>query len=202
MSFRKEKKFRLTKSDYYEFKTELQRQGMTALFENRIINSVYFDTKQLSMYADSEEGVLPRKKIRIRWYDNKFECTLETKISSVEGRFKKSIRIFEKLSENDVLNKSIFDSYYGNLQPSLKITYERSYYTIRNMRITFDKNICYQNLRLRHDRKFLDPERVAEIKVSAHHSDDTIEQLVPNPTTRFSKYSRGILLSMDSLSEF
>ena len=42
------------------------------------------------MYHNSVEGVLPRKKIRIRFYpenqDNNFY--LEKKISSIEGRYK------------------------------------------------------------------------------------------------------------------
>ena len=202
MSFRKEKKFRLTKSEFYDFKALLQRQGMSTLFNNRIVNSIYFDTKQLSMFNDSEEGILPRKKIRIRWYDNKLKSTLETKISSMEGRFKKSEKIYGNLLEEDLLNKAPLDPYYGNLSPSLKVTYERSYCTVRGMRITFDENIRYNNLRLKPGRTFLDPERVAEVKVSANCSEDSIEQLIPTPTMRFSKYSRGILLSMNCLSEF
>ena len=42
------------------------------------------------MYRDSVEGSVPRKKIRIRNYPNTDDKNyyLETKISSIEGRFK------------------------------------------------------------------------------------------------------------------
>ena len=36
------------------------------LYPERNINSVYFDNDNLSMYHDSIEGSVPRKKIRIR----------------------------------------------------------------------------------------------------------------------------------------
>ena len=88
MSFRKEKKFRLSYSDMSELKEYLIVAGMTTLYPPRKINSCYFDTKDLRLYHESEEGVLPRKKIRIRWYDHDFLFTKEVKVSSVEGRYK------------------------------------------------------------------------------------------------------------------
>ena len=70
MSFRKEKKFKLTKSDLSLLKVELLHKGMKFLHPKREINSCYFDTNNLKMFHDSEEGILPRKKIRLRWYKN------------------------------------------------------------------------------------------------------------------------------------
>ncbi|MDC1014855.1 VTC domain-containing protein, partial [Candidatus Pelagibacter sp.] len=69
MSFRKEKKFRLSISDFHQLQSLLISQGMSTLHEPRIINSLYYDTPNLIMFHNSEEGVLPRKKIRIRWYN-------------------------------------------------------------------------------------------------------------------------------------
>ena len=63
------------------------------------------------------------------------------------------------------------------------------------MRITFDTSIKYQNYRYISLNDFNDPESVVEIKVSMDTSDDFIESLIPYPTTRFSKYSRGLLIS-------
>ena len=88
MSFRKEKKFRVTTPDFYAFKNKLLNEGMTELYEPRRINSIYFDTGNLNMFFDSEEGTLPRKKIRVRWYNDEQNFTFEKKISSIEGRFK------------------------------------------------------------------------------------------------------------------
>ena len=58
------------------------------MYEPRKINSLYFDTLSLQSFSDSEEGTLPRKKIRVRWYNDFEKLTIEKKISSVEGRYK------------------------------------------------------------------------------------------------------------------
>ena len=71
MSFRNEKKYRLSYGDLYELKSQLISVGMKKLYPDRQINSEYLDTKELKMFSDSEEGILPRKKIRIRWYKDK-----------------------------------------------------------------------------------------------------------------------------------
>ena len=79
MSFRKEKKFRVTINDFNNFKVFLLQKGMKKLYEPRIIHSAYYDTKNLQTFSDSEEGTLPRKKFRVRWYNNSFEYTFEKK---------------------------------------------------------------------------------------------------------------------------
>ena len=174
---------------------------MVTLFKPRIIKSVYFDTMDLKMFNDSEEGVLPRKKIRIRQYDNRSSFAIENKTSSIEGRFKVTSKLENYISESQLLTRNLFDAQYGNIRPSLEVSYERSYFTFNNMRITFDKNISYKNLNYANSRKHYDPERVIEIKTPLNCPDDYVEYHVPYPTTRFSKYSRGILLSMGGLCE-
>lgn len=117
MSFRKEIKYKLTLSDQKILKKELIIKGMKLLFAKRKINSLYFDTDNLDFYKNSEEGVLPRKKIRIRWYgDNLKSLSKETKISSIEGRFKFS----EVYKNNQFLSKNninLLDGTYGLLKP-------------------------------------------------------------------------------------
>ena len=201
MSFRKEKKFRVTLSDFYKFQDQLYQQGMVTLFEPRLITSVYFDTVDLNMFHDSEEGVLPRKKVRIRWYNDDQLYTLENKTSSIEGRFKVTSKLENSISEKEIFTRNRLDAYYGQIQPTLKVSYKRSYFVFNEMRITFDKDICYQNLKYAHKRKYHDPERVIEIKIPANCPDDFVERLIPFPTARFSKYSRGVLFSLGDLIE-
>ncbi|MDB4209207.1 VTC domain-containing protein, partial [Amylibacter sp.] len=162
MSFRKEKKFRVTVSDFHKFQSHLHQQGMKTLFEPRLITSVYFDTSDLNMFNDSEEGLLPRKKVRIRWYNDKKLFTLENKTSSMEGRFKVTSKLDNHISESELNTKKRMDAQYGHIQPTLKVSYKRSYYVFNKMRITFDKDICYQNLKYADRRKYHDPERVIE----------------------------------------
>ena len=201
MTFRKEKKFRVTVNDFTNFQDQLIKQGMEVLFEPRLITSLYFDTVDLNMFNDSEEGVLPRKKVRIRWYNDNKVFSLEKKISSIEGRFKMTTKLENIVSENELLMRNWMDSQYGHIQPTLKVSYKRSYFMFNKMRITFDKNIYYQNLIYTDRRKYYDPERVIEIKISPNCPDDFVEKFIPNPTARFSKYSRGVLLSLGNLNE-
>lgn len=201
MSFRKEKKFRVTVSDFHKFRAQLYQQGMTELFKPRIISSIYFDTVDLNMFHDSQEGLLPRKKVRIRWYDEREEFTLESKTSSIEGRFKVTDKLENCLHDKEELTKNYIDAQYGCLQPVLKVSYERSYFVLNEMRITFDKHITYQNLRYANERKYFDPERVIEIKIPVNCSDDFVEKYIPYSTARFSKYSRGLLFCVGDLRE-
>ena len=201
MSFRKEKKIRVTVNEFFKLQSLLQQMEMKALFKPRIISSIYLDTVNMNMFHDSEEGVLPRKKVRIRWYDEDKKFTLENKTSSIEGRFKVTSKLDSSILDNELKIKTRMDSQYGLIQPILKVSYERSYFMLNNMRITFDKNITYQYLRTENNRKYFDPERVVEIKIPISCSDDFVEKHIPYPTARFSKYSRGLLLSLGDLCE-
>jgi hydroxyacyl-ACP dehydratase HTD2-like protein with hotdog domain len=193
MSFRKEKKFRLSYSDMAKIKKLLLSAGMTTLHPARVINSCYFDTKNLFFYQESEEGVLPRKKIRIRWYDDDILFTKEVKISSIEGRYKYTNELSSVGSLEDIERLNFFDQEYGNLTPVLIVKYEREYHSLKGLRITFDKNIAYSDLRLNTKPTFKDSECVMEVKVPIDCGDDYIEEIIQHPTSRFSKYSRGLL---------
>ena len=84
MSFRKEKKFRLSKYDCDTLKNELRIKGMQSLYPKRVINSLYYDTVLCDMFNDSEEGLLPRKKVRIRWYDDIKRANKELKMLGID----------------------------------------------------------------------------------------------------------------------
>ena len=193
MSFRKEKKYKLTVSDQNILKNKLIDKGMKILYPKRTVNSVYFDTNNLDFYLNSEEGVLPRKKIRLRWYNKDIKkISKEIKISSVEGRF--------KISEPFLYNENIFknnfqllDNEFGILKPQMQITYSREYFFFNHLRITFDSNIQYINRSSLNNVITKDKETVMEIKVNFKTNDDYIEKIIGYPTSRFSKYSRSIL---------
>lgn len=193
MSFRKEKKYKLTFSDQNILKNRLIDKGMKILYPKRTVNSVYFDTNNLDFYLNSEEGVLPRKKIRLRWYNKDIKkISKEIKISSVEGRF--------KISEPFLYNENIFknnfqllDNEFGILKPQMQITYSREYFFFNHLRITFDSNIQYINRSSLNNIITKDKETVMEIKVNFKTNDDYIEKIIEYPTSRFSKYSRSIL---------
>ena len=197
MSFRKERKYKLTMYEFNILKGLLAKKGMKKLHEPRKINSLYYDNNDNEMFHHSEEGVLPRKKIRIRWYNTNFKSNLETKISSIEGRFKTTKPVSVESIKD--FPKHIVDQIYGGLTPSILVSYVREYFIVNNMRLTFDSYIKYTNFRDFSKRVYEDPEKVMEIKVDIDTSDDFIETLIPYATVRFSKYSRGILFSRGSL---
>ena len=193
MSFRKEKKFKLTKNELLSLKRKFLNNGMSPIYKSRNINSCYFDTNNLRMFYESEEGILPRKKIRLRWYgENKFSINKEVKISSLEGRFKTISRFDESLISQ--LNRiRLFDANYGNISPKLLIKFLREYYIFRDLRLTFDTNIVYFDLTSSLKLKKFEQESVMEIKTSKYTSEDYIDKIVNIQSTRFSKYCRGLL---------
>ena len=72
MSFRKEEKLRVASSKIFELKKWIEENNGFKIFPSRIINSIYFDNEDYSMYNQSMEGVTPRKKIRLRTYEKDF----------------------------------------------------------------------------------------------------------------------------------
>ena len=195
MSFRKEKKYKLTHSEQGILKNRLIKQGMKFLYPPRKINSIYFDTPKLDFYTASEEGILPRKKIRIRWYnENTNKVFKETKISSIEGRYKFNSRFLKGIPFKNK-NFQLVDKECGILKPQILISYKREYFTFNNLRLTFDTNILYKDIWSLKKTNILDKECVMEIKVNFDVNDDYIEKLIEYPTSRFSKYSRSILFT-------
>lgn len=192
MSFRKEEKFRLSLSDSKSLKFDLLNKGMKPLFPKRMINSIYFDTSDMSLFLASEEGVLPRKKIRVRWYDSETIYKLEIKFSTFEGRFKTS-KNFEDRSFKKNFHYQMHDPDIGIVKPIVHISYHREYYSYKGVRLTFDSNISYKGLGSLRNSKAIDEEMAMEIKANINTPDDYIKTILPNPTARFSKFSRGIL---------
>jgi hypothetical protein len=193
MSFRKEIKFRLNLSELSNLKKDLIKIGMKKLYNRRKINSCYFDTKDLSFFSQSEEGTLPRRKIRVRWYDDEMKFFKETKISSIEGRFKLQKQLNDCNSLNDLKKMKFFESYHGLIQPIIIVSYLREYYFFKKLRITMDYNISYIDINSLKLIKYLDRETVLEVKTSDNISLDYIQEFICHPTSRFSKYSRGLL---------
>jgi SPX domain protein involved in polyphosphate accumulation len=190
MSFRSEIKFRLTKSELFRVKSHLKNEGMASLFPSRIIHSVYFDNAEWTMFHESNEGVMPRKKFRIRSYSGQIEKQFfEMKASSVEGRYKES-KVIDQISTNEFLNKGRYFAGYGWCAPRIKISYQREYFRFDNLRITFDSNLTYS--RYGQMRSYADEESVMEVKFGHNESCDVLYSSVNLIPSRFSKYERAV----------
>ena len=156
MSFRIEEKIPMTVSDSDQFLQSLKDQGLEILFPKRVIQSNYFDSSNYSLYRDSEEGLLPRKKIRIRHYPqaSAVQHNLEIKISSIEGRHKNSIAL-SNLKVERINKLGYFDSVYGLLEKKVSINYQREYFLFKGIRITRDTKILYQDLKHKSNNFFV-----------------------------------------------
>tara|TARA_Y100000741_G_scaffold322710_1_gene272556 strand:+ start:345 stop:965 length:621 start_codon:yes stop_codon:yes gene_type:complete len=192
MAFRLEEKIELHISDYIKILSLIKSNGGSEIFSERKISSTYFDNKNYDMFLDSEEGCLPRKKIRIRNYPNDKITSfyLQKKISSVEGKFKKSNKISLKDNKN-FLDYGIFDGEYGLCTKNIKITYTRKYFKLMNSRITLDRNILFEIP----DKKihFLENKNlILEIKAGATIVKEIFNNEIPYQRSRYSKYCIGI----------
>tara|TARA_B110000263_G_C15088229_1_gene409585 strand:- start:92 stop:721 length:630 start_codon:yes stop_codon:yes gene_type:complete len=192
MSFRFEEKTLFHISDYLKLKTFIFNSGGIELYPKRKISSLYFDNHENNMYLDSEDGCLPRKKIRIRTYpENKddSEYFSETKISSVEGRYK----IVNKINKKNYINlqqKGFFDNIYGMCYPKIRVSYFREYFSLFNQRITLDQDIqykCYKSNRYMRDKECI----ILEIKSNNMINVDLLTDIVPFQRLRISKYCDG-----------
>ena len=195
MSFRREEKLRVASGKIFQLKKWISQNKGYTIYPTRIINSVYFDNYNYSMYNESIEGVTPRKKIRLRSYDNNFafdkKVNKEIKITSVEGRYKVSEPI---TNSKNLVKLAMHDSNYGICHPVLNVVYERSYYKINSARLTIDKKIIYRVVNNGRISKFSTTDNfdIVEIKYGLNQTVDDISKNFPFERTRFSKYCRGI----------
>jgi len=194
MSFRSELKTILSYSKINLFNDWLNKNSGEILYSERNINSIYYDNNLFQMYFDSIEGTVPRKKIRVRNYNDSKQLqtlnnNLELKISSVEGRYK----TVKKLTFFDLYNFSVNDSIYGVCKPVIYVSYKRTYFKVKGFRLTLDKNIEYR--KVYHNQisnsYFLEKNNIIEIK-HTNPNNQKVNEIFPFTFYRFSKYCRGI----------
>ena len=192
MSFRTEHKISVSAGRVIDAIDWISQSGAIYLHDKRTVFSTYFDNDSMSMYHDSEEGVVPRKKIRIRVYNEMGDAAkgglLEQKISSVEGRFKKST--FMDKSEVDLhMRQGIFDDQYGFCRPVVQVKYSREYFKINSTRITLDSDIRYCGVG---GFDWVEDGMTSmEIKATYAADQNELMQGFPFMRARFSKYSRA-----------
>jgi len=196
MSFRIEEKLSIHHSKLLDFLNWLRSNNGEKIFNKRIVSSTYFDNRNFQCFRDSEEGVLPRKKIRIRSYSldehNVENSQLEIKISSVEGRFKTTSK---GSNARSILKYGYYDQSYGVCDPILRVSYIREYFSIFDIRLTIDKNITYSRLNKDSSvliHKKIDPNIIIELKASHKSSFDKLLKNFPFARSRFSKYSNAV----------
>jgi|APSaa5957512535_1039671.scaffolds.fasta_scaffold91841_2 hypothetical protein len=195
MSFRKEEKLKIDKNKLINLLEWMDTNQAHKLFDSRIVSSTYLDNDNLGMFKDSEEGSVPRKKIRVRSYSKdkhtKENSSLEIKTSSVEGRYKTSTKAFNL---KKALKIGLFDSDYGICKPKVRVTYRRSYYKIHSVRLTIDQDIKYAKINSNGQSIYIhnDTDIIVEIKANNEVPIEYLFKMFPFERIRFSKYSRAI----------
>ena len=132
------------------------------------VRSIYFDSKDFSCYAEKHEGLMLRRKFRIRGYneeteDSKVVMEIKRKIQARQKKYRAFVNYkdIEKLLERGNPEKYVISNGNGNLPvidagkflfhikkrqfiPTCLVVYEREPYHGKldeGVRITFDKNI-------------------------------------------------------------
>lgn len=160
--YRHELKFKISNSAAEVLKQKLSlilKKDKNAYYSDGsyLIKSLYFDDLDSSSYYEKMDGVLYRKKYRIRIYNNNDEfIRLEKKMKHNTYTAKEQILISKdiyskilngKLDEIDsptgLLEEFIINSKTKHLVPSVIVLYHRTAFTypISEVRITFDSHI-------------------------------------------------------------
>ena len=199
--------------DYLHSYTSIRRHH-----PSRFVNSTYFDDLWLNNALDNLAGVSERKKVRLRWYEQKNTIDNYTSIINLEIKRKKGLLSYKEIFKvnnaipnNNVtyklLTKYLTDALDNNriitplLRPTLQVQYFREYYVINsNIRITIDNNIKFfdalsENKPRNFNCKSFD-QSILEIKFNPEdqlYVASLLNNLKSSPI-RNSKYLRGLSL--------
>ena len=187
---RHEIKFIINKKEKINF---INKNHLNKIFPDRIIESIYFDTKDLQFFSLSEEGVTPRFKIRLRGYNNEKPSNLEIKKTKNYHREKIVLKNFQFNSFE--LHKTLKSMGINHIvDQKIRVKYLRSYYELKDLgRITMDENIEFFNP----SKEFRNPKKInkiiLEVKIQRKEIDKNyVEKIINLKESRFSKYCVGI----------
>ena len=187
---RHEIKFIINKKEKINF---INKNHLNKIFPDRIVESIYFDTKDLQFFSLSEEGVTPRFKIRLRGYNNEKPSNLEIKKTKNYHREKIVLKNFQFNSFE--LHKTLNSMGIKNIvDQKIRVKYLRSYYELKDLgRITMDENIEFFNP----SKEFRNPKKInkiiLEVKIQRKEIDKNhVEKIINLKESRFSKYCVGI----------
>jgi hypothetical protein len=135
-------------------------------------------------------------------------CNIELKIK--DGKLNRKITIPTKLSHKDILSRDFLDLIKDNLDkidynhkelctqkflPIIQNKYSRIYYLHKDVRMTYDTNVKYKNLKIKSINNWnSDKFNVLEIKFNEkqlNQAQELISQM-PFVPKRHSKYLRGL----------
>ena len=111
--FRQEEKFFL---NYKNLANILNHFKAYPIHPVRKVNSIYFDTTGFEFFNDGEEGIVPRKKCRFRWYGRSNKNTKN--FGSIEIK-----TTLENYKKKQTLKKKNFSKHKNILQIILNLIF-------------------------------------------------------------------------------
>ena len=166
-------------------------------YPTRFINSVYYDTSDLMFFQHNEEGIVPRIKLRMRWYGEEYyyNSTSMFEIKVTYDNYRKKL-IFKSKDYYKIINKLNYSNIpFTSLIPISVVKYKRKYYrNSKNIRLTVDKPIYYSKFNNVTDNCawLKDTSYVFEFKTNSDLHSELIMQNIPYQNTKFSKYARSV----------
>ncbi len=206
---RHEKKYRLEDCTLGEVKQVLLHHPLSfaTAYSERWINSMYFDSEDLTSFDQNQAGISNRTKYRVRWYGDDMltagKPSLELKIKDNQFGKKEitSLADFSLLDEAQILN-SIKGHVPGELSPMVLTRYKRLYYVSQDQRLraTIDTEVAYYGFNgyVFKAMPHFDPAIILELKCEKEEVDMLAEanQHIPFRITKNSKYVNGVLALM------
>lgn len=184
----------MNRNEYFDYLNFINN-NFQPVYPTRKISSVYYDNNQLEAFYDSEEGITPRKKIRIRYYNDLNKFNLEIKYHKFDGRSKVTNHI-------DEIKNKLFDNLYGICYPKLKISYLRQYLIHKKnnkIRLTIDSNLDFKGINNKSNlKKYSTQNIIVELKAPNNFDQNLIDEILPLRKVRYSKYCEGIRLHYDN----
>ncbi len=214
--FRNEKKIIFLESENFVINI-LKINGFKEIFNERIVNSIYFDDNTLTNLLETIDGEKFRSKIRLRWYgkikDISINPNLEEKIKENTKNFKvhypikykkikKSIDIknLHKEIQKQLIVNSVINFKIKNKKPSSFVSYKRRYFAKNGLRITLDKDLKYKNfLRDKYINSYENFEKKKFLILEFKYNDGSYNMVrslssqISNRFTKFSKYEYSLI---------
>lgn len=210
-----ERKYKLYNTHLAVVPNFLFLQGFKEIYTKRIINSIYYDTDNLKLFFESENGFSERKKIRLRFYNQ------DVNNSNIEYKKKKDMlndkEFFETSSHKEGL---LFVKFLDNsinirqliapiniekiYKPKIMIQYLRRYFLSKDkgIRLTLDHKIIFMKAtryasNILIGPKRISPDSVVELKYEENYQPDfnfldKFTQEFNLTLSRSSKYALGI----------
>lgn len=155
--------------------------------EHNLVNNIYFDDKFISSAYEGIEGNSKREKKRIRWYNNRKEYVLESKIKFSLSGYKNRELLASKSLSNAIKEAEMI----CKKTPIIQNSYFRRYYFKENVRLTIDSSLKFCLPESENFKSF--KKNIIEIKYNTADIQflDSITNEYLN-LTKFSKYITGL----------